>query len=98
VAGGVWPHQRFHAGAYSEWIPCTMGQTCSALSGRFSGRSEYCCHNGLCTGKVKRWRLGCEQASDLVYARGAGPEKLQRGDRDRVRRLERNSGGKKGLL
>jgi hypothetical protein len=52
----------------------------------------------LCRGKVKRWRLGCEQASDLVYARGAGPEKLQRGDRDRVRRLQRNSGGKKGLL
>jgi hypothetical protein len=44
--------------------------------------------NGLYPDQIERWRLACEQANDTVSAREAGLQKLQRGDRDRIRHLE----------
>ena len=59
---------------------------CAGLSAH--ALSEYCRRNGLYPEQIERWRLACEQANATVPAREAGLQRLQRGDRDRIRHLE----------
>ena len=79
-----------HDGAPEGWTACEKFAAvlrCASLSAHgLSG--EYCRRNGLYPEQIERWRLACEQANDTVSAREAGLQKLQRGDRDRIRHLE----------
>jgi hypothetical protein len=83
------PERREAILAHLSWAACEKFAAvlhCASLSAH--GLSEYCRRNGLYPEQIERWRLACEQANDTASAREAGLQKLQRGDRDRIRHLE----------
>jgi transposase-like protein len=52
--------------------------------------SEYCRKQGLYSAQITRWREACERANDWSATENAELAKQKRGDRDRIRELERD--------
>jgi transposase-like protein len=52
--------------------------------------SEYCRKQGLYATQITRWREACERANDWSATENAELAKQKRGDRDRIRELERD--------
>jgi transposase-like protein len=60
--------------------------------------SEYCRRQGLYAAQITRWREACERANDWSATENAQVAKQKRGDRDRIRELERDLSRKEKAL
>lgn len=60
--------------------------------------SEYCRKHGLYTAQITLWREACERANDWSATENAELAKQKRGDRDRIRELERDLSRKEKAL
>ena len=60
--------------------------------------AAYCRERGLYPAQIAAWRAACEQANDWAQETAAEQSRLSRGDRKRVRELERELARKEKAL